>query len=759
MRASSGGGCSRYLPPGLAIAVLVTALTDGGLLAWGAALTSATVAVVAVRRGPIVLASQLVAFSVSLALLGICGAGLDESRGMQGWRSVAAVAAYPFLAHALRGIVTAHRRVRDADVLVEAALVGTAVGIVLHVVLGSWRERTLVSAWGDAAGAFPAMLVALDVALLVIGARSLQSRGAWRGPLGILHLGLVLLLFAHLWQAGQSSQGSDGGVLASVLALLALLALGAATVHPSSAVEPLQPLDQPKLFSASHAAIIVIALLAAPVVLIVQTVRGTAASATVATGATISGAILAGYLVGLLRERADTELQATHDALTGLPNRSLVVDRLERAIAHARRGGTSCAVLFVDLDRFKDINDTFGHAAGDELLEAVAARLSRCVRDEDTVARLSGDEFVLLLPHLSEPEFALDVARRILDALGTPVTVAGERMLVAGSIGVATYPADGTTPDALLESADAAMYRAKETPGNSWELFSGQMATDARERLRTESALLDGIGRGELVLHYQPVIDLATGKTVGAEALMRWNHPERGMLSPSEFIPIAERSDLIVTLGEWAILEACRELRRWRDLDLGGVSIAVNASSRQFGHGLTSTVSSALRATGANPEDLVIELTESSVVDDTDAVAATLRDLRHLGVRSAIDDFGTGYCSLRYLSALPVASLKIDRSFVQTMTPTGAAIVAATIAMGQSLGLTLVAEGVETPEQQRFLVDQGCERAQGYLFGHPMSSEELIDRLRAERGVAPQSAAAPEARPAASTKALDLAVR
>ena len=320
-------------------------------------------------------------------------------------------------------------------------------------------------------------------------------------------------------------------------------------MHPAARGEPIQPLAQPKLFSSCHAAIVVIALLAAPVVLVVQATRQVAASATVATGTTVSGVILAVYLVSLLRDRADTELQATHDSLTGLPNRTLVIDRLDRAIAHARRSDTSCAVLFVDLDRFKDVNDTFGHAAGDELLQAVAARLQRCVRDEDTVARLSGDEFVLLLPHLDEPEGAVVVARRVLDALGSPMTIAGEPMLVAGSIGLATFPADGSTPEALLEGADAAMYRAKESSGNSWELFSGQMATDARERVHLETALLDAIQRDELVLHYQPVIDLATGRTVGAEALMRWQHPERGLLPPGEFIPVAEGSDLIVALG------------------------------------------------------------------------------------------------------------------------------------------------------------------------------------------------------------------
>jgi diguanylate cyclase (GGDEF)-like protein len=724
-----------FVPAALGVLGVAGAVAAGGAFAWGAALLAVGIGVASLRFGSAALAGQMVPYAASVALLGICGAGLDQTQGVQSWRSVAAIAAYPFLSRALRGIVTAHRRVREADVVVEAALVGTAVGIVLHVAVTAWRSDALTTVWGDAVGAFPALLVALDVALLVIGARSLRTRAAWRGPLGLLHLGLASLLLAHLWQALQASQGRPAGVVASTLALVALVALAGAAVHPASRAEPIQPLEQPKLFSSCHAAIVVIALLAAPVVLVVQALGQVAASATVATGATISGVILAVYLVNLLRDRADTELQATHDSLTGLPNRNLVIDRLDRAIAHARRSGTSCAVLFVDLDRFKDINDTFGHAAGDELLQAVAARLLRCVRDEDTVARLSGDEFVLLLPHLDEPEGAVVVARRVLDALGAPMTIVGQPMLVAGSIGLATFPADGTTPEELLEGADAAMYRAKESSGNSWELFSGQMASNARERVHLEAALLNAIQRGELVLHYQPVVDVATGRTVGAEALMRWQHPERGLLPPGDFIPVAEGSDLIVALGDWAINEACRELRRWRDLGFGGRSIAVNVSTRQFGRGLASTVTAALRTTGANPNDLVIELTESTIVDDTESVAAALTELRELGVRSAIDDFGTGYCGLRYLSALPVASLKIDRSFVQTMTPSGAAIVAATIAMGKSLGLTLVAEGVETPEQRRFLAAQGCERAQGFLFGRPMPADELIDRLGQERSM------------------------
>jgi diguanylate cyclase (GGDEF)-like protein len=734
MHVTTVGRGQRWVPVALAVAMVAVAATSGLPLTWGAALASAALAFVAVRTpdGQPLLSGQAVPYSIGVSLLGLCGAGLDQTGAEQSWRSVVAVAAYPFLGCAVLRLVAAHRRVREADVVVEAALVGTAVGIVLHVGMSSWRIRTVTSAWGDAAGAFPAMVVALDVALLVISVRSLRTPSARRGPLGCIHLGLTALFVAHLWQELQSTRGESAGAAGATFAFIGFLGLAAASLHPAARTEPDQPLEHPALFSSSHAVIVVLALLAAPVMLGVQAVRGVAASATVATGASISGTILAGYLVGLLRERAGTEHEATHDGLTGLPNRTLLVDRLDRAIAHARRRESSCAVLFIDLDRFKEINDTFGHATGDDLLKAVAKRLLSCIRDEDTVARLSGDEFVLLLPDLPTSEDVLVVAQRVLDSLGTPITVGGERMLLAASIGIAAYPDDGSTPDDLLANADAAMYRAKEVPGNTWEIFSGQMATEARARLHTEAALLDGIARDELVLHYQPIVDLASGSTVGAEALVRWDHPDQGLLLPGHFVPIAEQSDLIVMLGEWVILDACRELRRWRDLGVVGRSIAVNVSTRQFSHGLVSTVAAALRATGADPHDLVIELTESTIVDDVETVAATLTELREMGVRAAIDDFGTGYCGLRYLSALPVSSLKIDRSFVQTMTPSGAAIVAATIAMGRSLGLTLIAEGVETPEQQRFLASQGCERAQGFLLGRPMPADDMVERLQRE---------------------------
>lgn len=724
------------VPVGAALVAVASVLAGGSTsrLTWGGVLTSLALAMAAIRSpdGRTLLAGQVVPLSVSAALLTICGAGLDQTAAAQSWRSILAVLAYPFLGKALLRLVAAHRQIREADVLVEAALVGTAVGIVLHVGVSGWRSHVVTSAWSDAQGAFPAVLVALDVALLVVAVRGLRSPAARRGPLGCIQVGIGCLLAAHLWQEMAVSQGQSAGSVANVLALMGLLAVGVASVHPAATVEADRLLEQPMLFSATHAGVVVVALLAAPGVLAVQAIRGVTASATVATGAVMSGTILACYLVGLLRERAATEHQATHDGLTGLPNRALLVDRLDRSIAHARRNQGSCAVLFMDLDRFKEVNDTFGHAAGDRLLRTVAGRLRKCVRDEDTVARLSGDEFVILLPNITIAEQVVTVAQRVLESLGRPITVAEERMLLAGSIGIAVYPEDGSTAQEVLASADAAMYRAKDTPGNTWELFSAKLATQALARLHIEAGLLDGLTRDELVLHYQPIVDLPSGRIVGAEALVRWNHPERGFLLPGHFVPIAEQSDLIVMLGEKVIFDACCELRRWQELGLRDQFISVNASSRQFSHGLVSTVTAALRATGANPNNLIVELTESTVVDNIGEVAATLNELADMGVRSAIDDFGTGYCGLRYLGSLPVASLKIDRSFIQGMTPSAAAIVSATIAMGHSLGLTLIAEGVETDEQRRFLTTQGCDRVQGYLLGRPMPAEDLVHRLQAQ---------------------------
>ena len=721
---------------GAAAVAVVAALSPlGSPVVWAGATATVVLAIAGLRtadRGTL-LVGQTVPLTIGVATLTVTSAGVSTD-GSGSWQLVVAIAGYPFLARAVIRLVTAHREVRAGDVVVASALLGTAVGLLVHVAMEGWRVDAGASLWHHARLALPAVLVALDVALVAVAGRGMRSPAARRGPLGVVLVGLTCLAGAHGWQ--QVTATPAGAVAAGTteaLAVVGLLAVGLAVLHPAASIEPVRMLERNVPFSVLHAASISTALLAAPAVVAVQAARGSAASATVAVGAVLAGTILAVHQVGLLRARAATEHQATHDALTGLPNRTLVVDRLDRSIAHARRTSGSCAVLFMDLDRFKEVNDTFGHAAGDGLLRAVADRLTLCVRDEDTVARLAGDEFVILLPHLAAPDDVVTVAARVLDALGEPFTVADERLLLAGSIGIALYPADGQSAQDLLAAADAAMYRAKETSGASFELFSADLATQALERLHTEARLLDALGSDELVLHYQPIVDLQTGRAVGAEALVRWNHPEQGFLLPGHFVPIAEQSDLIVMLGEKVVFDACRELRRWQDLGLHDQFVSVNVAARQFRHGLVSTVTAALRATGANPERLVVELTEGTVVDNISQVASALAELNDLGVTCAIDDFGTGYCGLRYLGTLPVTSLKIDRSFIQGMTPSAAAIVAATIAMGHSLGLTLVAEGVETPEQRRFLTEHGCDRIQGYLVGKPMPADELVDLLQIAR--------------------------
>ena len=717
----------------VAASAVVAGATDLVTLVGVAASLAVAVGAVRARHGVGLLGGKGASLATAVAVLALSRAGLDQHLISESWRPALAVVAYPFLGHVLMRLVNLHRRLRETDVLVEAALVGTAVGIVLHVSISARATPLGSSAWVDASSAFPAMLTGLDVALLVLGVRGLRAPDARRGPLAHLHLALVGLAGAHLLQAVWAPLGVEPGFEATALVVAALSFLGVAAAHPDARAEPEQLLEEPVSFSSGHAAVVGAALLAAPGALALQAARGVTPTPTVATGAVLSGMILAGYLLQLLRERGTTEHDATHDGLTLLPNRRLLVDRLDRSIAHAKRSGQAVGLLFIDLDRFKEVNDTFGHAAGDVLLGTVAERLQQCVREEDTVARLSGDEFVVLLPHLTSADEALIVAERALAALGDPVTVLDERLLMAGSVGIAVYPNDGDSAEDLLASADAAMYRAKETPGNHWEVFSPRLATQAQSRMAVEAGLLDGIAREELVLHFQPIVDAPSGRIGGAEGLVRWNHPERGLLSPAEFVPIAERSDLIVLLGERVVLEACRELRRWQDLGLRDQLVSVNIAARHFSRGLVSTVASALRLTGASPHNLIIELTESTIVDNLEAVASTLEELRNLGVRAAIDDFGTGYCGLRYLSVLPVAALKIDRSFIQGMTPSDAAIVGATIAMGHSLGLSIIAEGVETEDQRRFLADQGCDRLQGYLLGRPMAAEELVDRMRAER--------------------------
>lgn len=425
--------------------------------------------------------------------------------------------------------------------------------------------------------------------------------------------------------------------------------------------------------------------------------------------------------------------RATHDGLTGLANRNLLYDRLSHELARARRDGSRAAVLALDLDRFKPVNDTLGHAAGDFLLKEVANRLRHAVRDEDTAARLGGDEFALVASELGAGDDAGRVAEKILAALAEPLVLEGQELSVSASIGIALFPDDAAAPEELLRCADAALYRAKEGGRNHWRRFAPGMLHLADNPLQRAATLRRALEREEFVLHYQPKLDLRSGEITGAEALIRWCDPARGMIAPADFVPLAEDTGLIVGIGQWALRSACRQLRAWHEAGLPAIGVAVNLSARQLRQEtLVATIEAVLSQTGLEAKYLELELTESMVMENFDAALTAIGRLRALGVRVSLDDFGTGYSSLGYLKRFPVASLKIDRSFVRDITTDAddAAIARAVIAMAHSLQLRVVAEGVETHGQLRYLMRHGCDEIQGYLLSRPLPAADFARFLR-----------------------------
>jgi diguanylate cyclase (GGDEF)-like protein/PAS domain S-box-containing protein len=427
---------------------------------------------------------------------------------------------------------------------------------------------------------------------------------------------------------------------------------------------------------------------------------------------------------------------AYHDALTGLPNRLLLEDRLNVAIAQARRSGQPLLVASMDVDRLKVVNDTLGHATGDKLLGAVAQRLRKVVRDGDTIARVGGDEFILLFPGGAHAQDAGVIGAKILDVFRRPFLLDAQEVNVTTSVGFSVYPSDGDDGETLLRNADAAMYKAKKQR-NGFQLYKPSMNSQAAARLSLENDLRHAVSRRELVLHYQPQADVASGRIVGVEALIRWQHPQLGLIPPDRFIPLAEETGLIVPIGEWVLRAACSQARDWIDAGVNGLRLAVNLSARQFlESGLEEMVGRTLTQSRFIPNRLELEITESTAMDDVETTARVLDALRGIGVRIAIDDFGTGHSSLSYLKNFPINTLKIDRSFVKDIPGDGndSAITSAAIALAHSLGLEVVAEGVETEEQLSFLRDRACDNYQGYLLSKPVAPGELTaDLVRLSR--------------------------
>lgn len=449
--------------------------------------------------------------------------------------------------------------------------------------------------------------------------------------------------------------------------------------------------------------------------------------------ATFLGLVLLGLIYYLVyreitvRRQTEEKLRivATHDPLTALPNRTLLHERLSHALAKAQRHGRQLAVLLVDLDRFKHVNETLGHEAGDTLLQVAARRFYDCLRETDTMARQGGDEFVVLMDELPDREPIARVSQRLMEAMAQPFVIDGQEIHLTASIGISVYPEDGRT---LLRNADIALYRAKEKGRNTCQFYSAQIDSYSRERLALESGLRRALERDELRLYYQPKVDIAAGHVCGMEALLRWQHPEVGLIAPDRFIPVAEETGLIRPIGAWVLKTACMQNRAWRRQGMKRFPIAVNLSPRQFAEeSLVEDIKSALADSELEASDLELEITESMVMDDPEQAVSILRRLKDQGIRMAIDDFGTGYSSLAYLKRFPIDSVKVDRSFVEDIPQDvdSMAIAQAVIAMAHSLRLKVVAEGVESEAQLSFLRSEGCDEIQGYYFSAARTAGEI----------------------------------
>jgi diguanylate cyclase (GGDEF)-like protein len=622
---------------------------------------------------------------------------------------------------------------RAVDCVLTAGIGALAVALtawilVLDPAVGDGKLTTL-------AAVATALWPALGVFVVLLTSKLMQLSDEHPGAYSYLFLSLGTLLMVHCIIGVNALGGvhyAYSNLEAPLILVYGLWALAA--LHPSMGTlfEPV--LRKAGSLTRSHFVTLAGVQLLGPILLAVQRLRGqTVNVATVIFGTAILSALVVGHLVHMVHQRSELEHAAEHDGLTGLPRAELFNDRVSAALsaAHQRKG--LMAVMFVDLDRFKKVNDSLGHQVGNQLLQLVAKRLRRCVRDGDTVGRMGGDEFTILLPEIKEEVDARRVAEKVRLEFVEPFAIGDRRLFVTASIGVALYPQDGLDQYTLLKNADAAMYRAKDRGRDQWQLYTPDINAQADERLDLESALHTAIDDGKLELHYQPKVELESGRVVGVEALVRWKK-DGVYLPPDNFIPVAEESGLVAPLGRWVMETACHQGKAWADAGFP-ITVAVNLSARQFQlQDIDDVVAQALRKSGLDPAQLELELTESLALQDSDAIRDVLQSVKSLGVKCSIDDFGVGFSNLGYLGTLPIDKIKIDKSFVRRInSPDGkSALVVGIIALARGLGLEVVAEGVETKEELEFLRQHGCDQIQGYLFSQAIPADQLTTLLMLE---------------------------
>jgi diguanylate cyclase (GGDEF)-like protein len=634
---------------------------------------------------------------------------------------VVSLAAYPLLLLGLVRLTRVRLREHPLDTLLVAAVAPVTLAafgwLPLLSTLDRWMPDRGRPAWPSIA-----FLVVDGLAVAIVGRLTLLFRGK---PIGYQFLlgAFAALLGAHLSRAAASVTDVVPAPFGSQTLLLVGFGLvGGAVLHPSLRQHG-RTLARPAPIGSGYLLLMTAAVLIGPAVAIRQYAHLGSWVIFAIAGPALVALLVVAHLSRLLTERSRLEHASTHDALTGLPNRALFHDKVALALVDADRVAPF-AVGFLDLDRFKKVNDSLGHDAGDELLCQVAERLCAATRQHDVVARLAGDEFALLLPGAGEQE-ANALAQRILESFANSFRVAGHSVVISPSVGLAIHPGHGTGADTLLRHADAAMYCAKTSGRNMVVCYHDRLGTRGEQQAAVQTALQRAISRDELVVHYQPKVNAATGELTGAEALVRWQHPRLGTIPPSAFIGLAEQTPVIARLGEWVLTSACSQVEAW--LAAGReIPVSVNLSARQFQlQDVPDMVARALAGTGLPAHLLELELTESISLDEQDTVAATLDKLRALGVRCSVDDFGTGYSGLGYLQRYPVDTIKLDRTLVAAIGPGDAPLVRAAIVMAHSLGLRVIAEGVESPEQAAFLHAHGCDELQGYLISPPVPADQL----------------------------------